>query len=418
MIDVSKHMDVTISHVHRLLCHPIQSDKQWDNSAWHYWLGHLSHASLQELIKQGRLPLHYKSCTPPICPACLFDKQTKRPWHHKGGSSHSLRDLAPQHPSGFIFADQLVSSKPGLIPQSTGSLIKCWFHAVTIFVDSFSDHTFVALQENLTMDATLDAKLDFEHHLSTHAIVVHGYHANNEPSLHRGNELWQPPDQLIEDPLFGPAFTSSQFQHFNLRQKALCILSFVALQLQHNEFMHHLGNGTANFSFSFAFLATVVDNDTYFYGQAMHQPDSAYFIQAMQKEVNDLFASDVWQLRCPSELGDIKLIKSTWSFKHKWAANRTITKYKAHLCAHGGMQVEGIHFWNTYSLIVQMITVCLSLVLSLLLGLKSISIDFTLAFMQAPIDMPTYLELPLFFSVDGDSKEYVLDQHLLSLVFF
>ncbi len=54
-------------------------------------------------------------------------------------------------------------------------------------MDSFSDYTFVALQENLTMDATLDAKLDFEHHLSTHDIVVHGYHADNEPSLHRGN---------------------------------------------------------------------------------------------------------------------------------------------------------------------------------------------------------------------------------------
>jgi len=71
--------------------------------------------------------------------------------------------------------------------------------------------------------------------------------------------------------------------------------------------------------------------------------------------------------------------------------------------------VGGVHFWDTYSPVVQMISVRLLLVLSLLLGLKSRSIDFTLAFTQAPIDMPTYLDLPTGFSVGDSTDEYVLE---------
>jgi hypothetical protein len=56
-----------------------------------------------------------------------------------------------------------------------------------------------------------------------------------------------------------------------------------------------------------------------------------------------------------------------------------------------------------------MITVCLLLVLSLILGLKSRSVDFSLAFTQASIDVPIYLSLPIGFSVEGDPGEYVLE---------
>ena len=55
-----------------------------------------------------------------------------------------------------------------------------------------------------------------------------------------------------------------------------------------------------------------------------------------------------------------------------------------------------------------MSTVRLLLTLSLLLGMKSQSIDFTLAFTQAPIDTETYIDLPIEFEVDGRQDEYVL----------
>ncbi len=54
-------------------------------------------------------------------------------------------------------------------------------------------------------------------------------------------------------------------------------------------------------------------------------------------------------------------------------------------------------------------TVRLMLTLSLLLGLKSRSIDFTLAFTQSPIDIPTFLDLPAGFSVGEQKADYVLE---------
>jgi hypothetical protein len=73
------------------------------------------------------------------------------------------------------------------------------------------------------------------------------------------------------------------------------------------------------------------------------------------------------------------------------------------------MQIEGEHFWETYSPVVQMTTVRLLLTLSLLLSLKSWSIDFTLTFTQVPIDIKTYIKLSIGFTVDNASEEYVLE---------
>lgn len=74
-------------------------------------------------------------------------------------------------------------------------------------------------------------------------------------------------------------------------------MSFVAVQLHHNEFMNQLDDGTVNYLDTCAFHATFADNDAYFYHQAMQQPDCSSFIKAMVKEVHDLFENDVWQLR-------------------------------------------------------------------------------------------------------------------------
>jgi len=240
--------------------------------------------------------------------------------------------------------------------------------------------------------------------------IINPFCGDNHGELRRSERKRKPTSRLIEEPLFGcKAICSNTFQRFNLRTKALRLMSFVAIRMQHEESMHQLDDGSMNQSYSFAFPATLADNDTYFYSQAMQQPDRQDFIKAMVKEVDDLFDTGVWRLRRRSDLGIIKTIKAVWSFKRKRLPDGTITKHKARLCAHGGMQIEGVHFWDTYSPVVQMTTVRLLLILTLLLGLKSRSVDFTLAFTQAPIDMPTYLDLPTGFSIEGDSNDYVLE---------
>jgi hypothetical protein len=73
----------------------------------------------------------------------------------------------------------MISATPGLIPQFTGSLTQPRFRAATIFVNSFSDYTHVSLQEDLTMDSTLNSKLEYEWRALTFGVSVTGYHADN-----------------------------------------------------------------------------------------------------------------------------------------------------------------------------------------------------------------------------------------------
>jgi hypothetical protein len=48
--------------------------------------------------------------------------------------------------------------------------------------------------------------------------------------------------------------------------------------------MNQLHDGTMSHADAYAFSATMTDNDTYFYGQAMNQPDQPSFIKAMVKK--------------------------------------------------------------------------------------------------------------------------------------
>ena len=67
----------------------------------------------------------------------------------------------------------------------------------------------------------------------------------------------------------------------------------------------------------------------------------------------------------------------------------------------GGMQIKGKHYWDTYSPVVQWMTMHFMLIVLALLGLHSRSVDFTLTYTKAPIDIAIYLELLMGFSVNG-----------------
>jgi hypothetical protein len=140
-------------------------------------------------------------------------------------------------------------------------------------------------------------------------------------------------------------------------------------------------------------------------------------------EVNDLLHSDTVELSlCSSVPSNTKILPSIWSFRCKRAPDWTVLKHKACLCPHGGKQVEGEHFWETYAPVINWRTVRLSLILSLLANLKSRQIDCVNAFTQAPADCDIFMSIPVpagFAATNGtlqfigsssrhDSSDYVL----------
>ena len=75
--------------------------------------------------------------------------------------------------------DHLVSAQPGLIPQMSGSLTNLRITGATVFVDHYSDHVFVYLMKNLTLEETLLAKAAYERFLQTVGVTAQAYHADN-----------------------------------------------------------------------------------------------------------------------------------------------------------------------------------------------------------------------------------------------
>ena len=49
----------------------------------------------------------------------------------------------------------------------------------------------------------------------------------------------------------------------------------------------------------------------------------------------------------------MKLLDSIWAMGRKWRITTgEVYKYETHLKAHGGQQVQGIYYWDTYAPVV------------------------------------------------------------------
>ena len=157
-------------------------------------------------------------------------------------------------------------------------------------------------------------------------------------------------------------------------------------------------------------MSVKADNEVYMFHEILKMPDKPEFIKAMVKELEDHHQRKHWVMLKRKSVGNVKTIKTVWSFKRKRRPDGSIIKYKARLCAHGGMQVHGDTYWDTYAPVVSWMSVRLMLIFSEIHHLHTRSIDFTLAFPQADVKVDIYMDLPLgCSSSDGvDNKQYVL----------
>jgi hypothetical protein len=137
------------------------------------------------------------------------------------------------------------------------------------------------------------------------------------------------------------------------------------------------------------------DPDTMHLEEALRQPDREEFIKAMKKELNDHIDRKHWKVIPASAVPKHKVpIPMVWSMKRKRNPIREIIKWKARLCARGHRSLEYVDYWSTYSPVVSWNTVRLVIVMALLNDWLMQSIDFVLAFPQAPIKTDIYMKPP------------------------
>jgi hypothetical protein len=146
--------------------------------------------------------------------------------------------------------------------------------------------------------------------------------------------------------------------------------------LEHNtiEWMHPM---------VLAAKANAEDNPSW--EQAMNGPDREGYLEAARKELKTLSEDkEAWEVVDREEW--MKILPSTWAFKCKRFPDGRVRKFKARFCARGDRQVEGVDFFDTFAPVVNWTSVRLLLILSVILELSTKQVDYTAAFVHAPID--------------------------------
>ena len=156
----------------------INKRKQQRLATIHERLGHLSFSRLKLLARAGMIPRELASIDPPTCPGCAYGKAHRKPWRYKG--SKNRKPIKPAtRPGQVVSMDQLVSPTPGFVPTHRGTPTTQRYFGATVFVDHFSDFTYVHLMTKMDAEATVEAKLAFEHIASSHGVTIQHYHADN-----------------------------------------------------------------------------------------------------------------------------------------------------------------------------------------------------------------------------------------------
>jgi hypothetical protein len=152
--------------------------------------------------------------------------------------------------------------------------------------------------------------------------------------------------------------------------------------------------------FNPALLVTVADKeDNPTLKEAMNGPDAAGFMKAMEIEIETLITMSAFIVVDKEPW--MNVVSSVWAFKRKRYPDGSLRKLKARICARGFEQIEGVDYFETFAPVVQWMTVRLVLIMTILLNLENKQIDYTAAFLQAPIDHDVYVEMPKLFSVEG-----------------
>ena len=164
-----------------------------------------------------------------------------------------------------------------------------------------------------------------------------------------------------------------------------------------------------------AYKATNSDPDTMYHHQAMHQPDRAQFIGAMQKEMDSQLQDGNFEIVHRSKIPTgTKVFPAVWQMCRKRdIATQQIKKWKARLNFDGSSMKKGVHYDYSYAPVASWGSIRLALAIATAHNWVSTQVDYVLAFPQAPVERPVYMDIPRGFEmIDGlSTKDYALLLH-------
>ena len=97
----------------------------------------------------------------------------------------------------------------------------------------------------------------------------------------------------------------------------------------------------------------------------------------------------------------MNVLPGTWAFKCKGFPDGAVRKLKARFCVRGDRQKKDVDYFKTFAPVINWNTVRLMLILSQVIGLATKQVDYTAAFVHAPINEDVYVEMPQGFAEHG-----------------
>ena len=172
--------------------------------------------------------------------------------------------------------------------------------------------------------------------------------------------------------------------------------------------------------------AKMYDDDNPSFEMCMNGPHKEEWKESMRLEIDTLTSMNVWEEvdRQPW----MNVLPGIWAFRQKRLPSGDVKKRKSRFCCGGHKQQFAVDYFRVWSPLVNWTTVRLLLILSVILDLATQQVDYTAAFVHAPIDKPpgydkfndlqksrsgVFVEMPRGFSKPG--KVYRLNKSLYGL---
>ncbi|GJU63555.1 retrovirus-related pol polyprotein from transposon TNT 1-94 [Tanacetum coccineum] len=128
------------------------------------------------------------------------------------------------------------------------------------------------------------------------------------------------------------------------------------------------------------------------------------WIVAMQEELNQFIANDVWEL--VSQPRNMTIIGTKWVFRNKLDENGIVSRNKARLVAQGYNQQEGINYDETYAPVARLESIRILLAYACALDFKLFQMDVKSTFLNGFINEKVYVAQPPGF-IDFEKPDHV-----------
>ncbi|GJV24476.1 retrovirus-related pol polyprotein from transposon TNT 1-94 [Tanacetum coccineum] len=127
-------------------------------------------------------------------------------------------------------------------------------------------------------------------------------------------------------------------------------------------------------------------------------------IVAMQEELNQFIANDVWELVPQSR--NMSIIGTKWVFRNKLDENGIVSQNKVRLVAQGNNQQVGIDYDETYASVARLESIRILLAYACALDFKLFQMDVKSAFLNDFINEEVYVAQPPGF-IDFEKPDHV-----------